>query len=92
MNEELQAAAEHLDVYGYCVLKDRMPRKTALALGRRCLKLHSDPRCQGLYHGRRLLSDLVRYAQPRRRGLDLRLPPGFRGPCAAFFGAALPRR
>ena len=51
MNEELQAAAEHLDVYGYCVLKDRMPRKTALALGRRCLKLHSDPRCQDYITG-----------------------------------------
>lgn len=51
MNEELQAAAEHLNVYGYCVLKDRMPRKTALALGRRCLKLHSDPRCQDYITG-----------------------------------------
>ena len=44
MNEELQAAAEHLDAYGYCVLKDRIPREVALALGGRCLALHSDPR------------------------------------------------
>ena len=45
MNEELQTAAEHLHAYGYCVLKDRIPREAALALGRRCLALHSDPRC-----------------------------------------------
>ena len=46
MNEELQAAAEHIEAYGYCVLKDRILREAALALGRRCLGLHSDPRCQ----------------------------------------------
>ena len=52
VNEELQAAADHLNTYGYCVLKDRIPREVALALGRRCLALHSDPALRGLYRGR----------------------------------------
>ena len=45
MSEELQAAIEHLDTYGYCLLPARLPREEALALGVRCLALHDDPAC-----------------------------------------------
>ena len=42
MNNEIKGAVEHLKVYGYCLLEDRIPEELAQSLGQRCLELHAD--------------------------------------------------
>lgn len=51
MSEELTAAIAHLEVYGYCLLPERIPREEALILGTRCLKLHADSENAAFIHG-----------------------------------------
>ena len=51
LNAELSAAIAHLEVYGYCLLPERIPREEALSLGSRCLELHADPANADFIHG-----------------------------------------
>jgi hypothetical protein len=51
MDDQIKAAAEHLDTYGYCLLEDRIPARTARELAARCLELHADPQYKSLIHG-----------------------------------------
>ena len=39
MNNEIKGAVEHLKVYGYCLLEDRIPEELAQSLGQRCLEV-----------------------------------------------------
>jgi hypothetical protein len=43
MNDELLAAAEHLERYGYCLLEDRIPAAQAHGMAADFLQLHADP-------------------------------------------------
>lgn len=40
---DLNAAIDHLTVYGYCILEDRIPEDMALSMAERFLELHTDP-------------------------------------------------
>jgi ectoine hydroxylase-related dioxygenase (phytanoyl-CoA dioxygenase family) len=46
MKDDLKAAIDHLTIYGYCVLEDRIPEDLALSMADRFLELHADPMCQ----------------------------------------------
>ncbi|NKB68916.1 MAG: hypothetical protein GKR89_17760 [Candidatus Latescibacteria bacterium] len=51
MREELEEAAAHLNIYGYCLLADRIPAAQAEALAACCLELHADPQYQQYISG-----------------------------------------
>ena len=42
MNSDLSDAIQYLEHFGYCVLRDRMPRQGPLDLAERCLALHGE--------------------------------------------------
>ncbi|MDE0006295.1 MAG: phytanoyl-CoA dioxygenase family protein [Rhodospirillaceae bacterium] len=44
MEQGIKAAIEHLDIYGYCILADRIPAAQAEDMAARFLLLHTDPR------------------------------------------------
>ena len=46
MKGDLKAAIDHLTIYGYCVLEDRIPEDLAQSMAERFLKLHADPKYQ----------------------------------------------
>ena len=46
MTPDIQAACEHLDTFGYCVMEDRVPADVCDGLVERLLELHADPECQ----------------------------------------------
>ena len=43
LNSDLKAAIDHLTVYGYCLLEDRIPEDLARSMAARFLELHADP-------------------------------------------------
>ena len=51
MNDELQAAIDHLETYGYCLLENRIPAALTQSLAVRCLELHQMPKNQEYIHG-----------------------------------------
>lgn len=44
MEDDLAAAMDHLTVYGYCLLRDRIPEGLARSVAERFLELHADPK------------------------------------------------
>ena len=46
LNSDLKAAIDHLTVYGYCLLEDRIPEDLARSMAARFLELHADPQYQ----------------------------------------------
>lgn len=51
VNEDIKAAIEHLDRYGYCLLEDRIPAETARSMAKRFLELHQIPENKEYIHG-----------------------------------------
>lgn len=51
MSTDVQQAIEHLDMFGYCVLDDRIPPSLADAMAKRFLQLHAEPQYQKFITG-----------------------------------------
>ena len=46
MNNDLKAAIDHLAIYDYCLLEDRIPANLAQSMVERFLELYADVKCQ----------------------------------------------
>ncbi len=46
MNDEIRAAIDSVNAYGYCVLEDRIPEDMARSMAERFLEIHADPEYQ----------------------------------------------
>ena len=66
MEQGIKAAIEHLDIYGYCILADRIPAAQAEDMAARFLLLpHRPPAARG---------GLSRASHPLQRRVPLRDP------------------